>query len=84
MAYRALSLSLLLLSLSLRLVPTDANQNLQKTTCPLCNMDVKPNINATILGNQYVYACEMAGHIESLQHKPVRQSVVDYPTTSQQ
>ncbi|CAI5736811.1 unnamed protein product [Hyaloperonospora brassicae] len=73
MAARALSLSLLLLLplLSLLLLqPTDAGQNLQKTTCPLCNMDVKPNINATVLGNQYVYACEMAGHIESLQHKP--------------
>ncbi|CAI5736827.1 unnamed protein product [Hyaloperonospora brassicae] len=71
---KALSVSLLLLLLPLLslllLPPTDAGQNLQKTTCPLCNMDVKPNINATVRGNQYVYACEMAGHIESLQHKP--------------
>ncbi|KAF4037683.1 Ctr copper transporter family [Phytophthora infestans] len=48
----------------------DADQNLGKTTCPLCNMDVKPNINATILGDQYIYACEMAGHIDSLQNDP--------------
>uniref|UniRef100_A0AAV1UGN0 Copper transport protein n=1 Tax=Peronospora matthiolae TaxID=2874970 RepID=A0AAV1UGN0_9STRA len=54
----------------LLLVSAAADQNLRKTTCPLCNMDVKPDINATILGNQYVYACEMAGHIESLQNDP--------------
>lgn len=48
----------------------DADQNLGKTTCPLCNMDVKPNINASILGDQYIYACEMAGHIDSLQSDP--------------
>lgn len=48
----------------------DADQNLGKTTCPLCNMDVKPNINASILGDQYIYACEMAGHIDSLQNDP--------------
>ncbi|TDH67085.1 hypothetical protein CCR75_005346 [Bremia lactucae] len=47
-----------------------ADQNLLKTTCPLCNMDVKADINATILGDQYVYACEMAGHIDSLQNNP--------------
>lgn len=50
----------------------DAGQNLRKTTCPLCDMDVKANINASIFGNQYVYACEMAGHIDSLQNQPVR------------
>uniref|UniRef100_A0AAV1U3A8 Copper transport protein n=1 Tax=Peronospora matthiolae TaxID=2874970 RepID=A0AAV1U3A8_9STRA len=60
----------LLLWLVLLLASAAADQNLRKTTCPLCNMDVKPDINATILGNQYVYACEMAGHIESLQNDP--------------
>lgn len=50
----------------------DAGQNLRKTTCPLCDMDVKADINASIFGNQYVYACEMAGHIDSLQNQPVR------------
>lgn len=65
--------SLLVLVLTaLLLLGADAGQNLRKTTCPLCNMDVKANINATILGDQYVYACEMAGHIDSLQNDPVR------------
>ncbi|KAI9913649.1 hypothetical protein PsorP6_004859 [Peronosclerospora sorghi] len=58
------------LLLALVLTSIEAAQNLHKTTCPLCNMDVKANINATILGNQYVYACEMAGHIDSLQDNP--------------
>ncbi|KAG6602749.1 Transmembrane protein [Phytophthora cinnamomi] len=59
-----------LLLLALLVLGADAGQNLRKTTCPLCNMDVKANINATILGDQYVYACEMAGHIDSLQNDP--------------
>lgn len=63
---------LLLLLVALLLASVDAGQNLRKTTCPLCNMDVKADINATILGDQYVYACEMAGHIDSLQNDPVR------------
>ncbi|KAL3667146.1 hypothetical protein V7S43_008085 [Phytophthora oleae] len=64
---RSLLLGALLLLMVLR---ADADQNLRKTTCPLCNMDVKANINATILGDQYIYACEMAGHIDSLQNDP--------------
>ncbi|OWY97978.1 Transmembrane protein [Phytophthora megakarya] len=60
----------LLAAVVLLLVLVNADQNLRKTTCPLCNMDVKANINASILGDQYVYACEMAGHIDSLQNDP--------------
>ncbi|KAG3119791.1 hypothetical protein PI124_g2082 [Phytophthora idaei] len=60
----------LLAALLLLVLCADAGQNLRKTTCPLCNMDVKADINATILGDQYVYACEMAGHIDSLQNDP--------------
>ncbi|CAH0481882.1 unnamed protein product [Peronospora belbahrii] len=56
--------------LLLLVMNTEADQNLRKTTCPLCNMDVKADINAFILGNQYIYACEMAGHIDSLQNDP--------------
>jgi hypothetical protein len=66
--------SVLLVALTLTLVllvgGIDAGQNLRKTTCPLCDMDVKADINASIFGNQYVYACEMAGHIDSLQNQP--------------
>eukprot|EP00644_Phytophthora_capsici_P009633 jgi/Phyca11/528877/estExt2_fgenesh1_pm.C_PHYCAscaffold_350023 len=63
--------SVLLAALLLLMVlHADAGQNLRKTTCPLCNMDVKVNINATILSDQYIYACEMAGHIDSLQNDP--------------
>ncbi|KAE8897185.1 hypothetical protein PF005_g9419 [Phytophthora fragariae] len=68
MGARALQLTALLLLAVLLLA--DASQNLRKTTCPLCNMDVKANINASILGDQFVYACEMAGHIDSLQNDP--------------
>lgn len=63
---------LLLLVLALALGAGEAGQNLRKTTCPICNMDVKEDINATILGDQLVYACEMAGHIDALQNEPVR------------
>ncbi|TMW62488.1 hypothetical protein Poli38472_005106 [Pythium oligandrum] len=59
---------MLLLVASLAL--TDAGQNLRKTTCPLCDMDIRPEIKAPILGNQFVYACEMAGHIDQLQNEP--------------
>ncbi|EGZ21855.1 hypothetical protein PHYSODRAFT_329750 [Phytophthora sojae] len=48
----------------------DASQNLRKTTCPVCNMDAKADINAPILGDQHVYACEMAGHIDTLRSDP--------------
>ncbi|KAE9052464.1 hypothetical protein PR001_g478 [Phytophthora rubi] len=36
--------------------------------CPVCNMDVEANINAYILYDHFVYACEMVGHIDSLQN----------------
>lgn len=65
---------MLLLLLTLWLALCDAGQNLRKTTCPICDMDVKSTINATILGSQLVYACEMAGHIDALQNDPVRRS----------
>ncbi|KAJ0409920.1 hypothetical protein P43SY_005814 [Pythium insidiosum] len=52
------------------ILAVDAKQNLKKTTCPLCDMDVRPEITAPILGNQAIYACEMAGHIDSLELKP--------------
>ncbi|RLN97782.1 hypothetical protein BBJ28_00022825 [Nothophytophthora sp. Chile5] len=61
---------LLLLAALALLLGAEAGQNLRKTTCPLCNMDVKADINASILGDQFVYACEMAGHIDSLQNNP--------------
>lgn len=48
-----------------------AAQNLRKTTCPISNMDAKQDINAPIQGNKFVYACEMAGHIDALQSEPV-------------
>ncbi|CAI5743247.1 unnamed protein product [Peronospora destructor] len=69
---RAPSLVALLptLLLALLTLSVHADQNLAKTTCPLCNMDVKADIKATILGDQYIYACEMAGHIDSLQNDP--------------
>ncbi|KAG7398055.1 hypothetical protein PHYBOEH_011786 [Phytophthora boehmeriae] len=67
---RARSLSLLAAMLLLLLLPVDAGQNLKKTACPLCNMDVKSYINASIVGDQYIYACEMAGHIDSLRNDP--------------
>ncbi|RLN62269.1 hypothetical protein BBP00_00004863 [Phytophthora kernoviae] len=70
MMAKARMMSLLAAMLMLLLLPVEAGQNLRKTTCPLCNMDVKANINATILGDQYIYACEMAGHIDSLQNEP--------------
>lgn len=62
-----LALAVLLVALS----ASEAGQNLRKTTCPICNMDVKQDINATILGDQLVFACEMAGHIDALQNDPV-------------
>ncbi|UIZ29834.1 hypothetical protein KXD40_003386 [Peronospora effusa] len=62
--------SLIMLFVALLFISVDADQNLGKTTCPLCNMDVKADIKATILGDQYIYACEMAGHIDSLQNDP--------------
>lgn len=65
-----------LVALALVLSTADAGQNLRKTTCPLCDMDVKPDINASIFGNQFVYACEMAGHIDALQNEPVRHAGV--------
>jgi copper transporter 1 len=33
-------------------------------------MDVKQSINASVLGDQHVFACEMAGHIDSLRNDP--------------
>lgn len=69
-------LLLLLALLALALGAGEAGQNLRKTTCPICNMDVKSDINATILGDQLIYACEMAGHIDALQNEPVRLVVV--------
>ncbi|KAE8914584.1 hypothetical protein PF005_g980 [Phytophthora fragariae] len=39
--------------------------------CQVCNMDIKVNIIASILDNHFAYACEMAGHIDSLQNDPV-------------
>ncbi|KAL8003825.1 putative Ctr copper transporter [Plasmopara halstedii] len=54
----------------LMVLDVNADQNLRKTTCPICNMDVKADINAPIFGDQYIYACEMAGHIDSLQNDP--------------
>ncbi|GLE11808.1 hypothetical protein PINS_up024502, partial [Pythium insidiosum] len=66
---RHAALLLLLMALALLLF-VDAKQNLKKTTCPLCDMDVRPEIKAPILGNQAIYACEMAGHIDSLELKP--------------
>lgn len=62
--------ALLALAFALLLATADAGQNLRKTTCPLCDMDVKADINASIFGNQFVYACEMAGHIDALQNEP--------------
>ncbi|KAE9340460.1 hypothetical protein PR003_g10479 [Phytophthora rubi] len=50
----------------------DAGQNLRKPMCPVRNMDVEDNINASILDDHFVYACEMVGHIDSLQNDPVR------------
>ncbi|KAE9116807.1 hypothetical protein PF006_g18952 [Phytophthora fragariae] len=55
----------------LPLFMVDASQNLRKTTCPVCNMDAKADINAPILGDQHVYACEMAGHINMIRSNPI-------------
>ncbi|OQR95925.1 transmembrane protein [Thraustotheca clavata] len=41
-------------------------QDLHDTQCPLCAMDVIPSLNQSFKGNQAVYACEMAGHLETL------------------
>ncbi|EQC30366.1 hypothetical protein SDRG_11943 [Saprolegnia diclina VS20] len=43
-----------------------AQQDLHDTQCPLCAMDVIPSLNQTFKGNQAIYACEMAGHLETL------------------
>ncbi|RHY96989.1 hypothetical protein DYB26_010100 [Aphanomyces astaci] len=43
-----------------------AEQDLRETRCPLCDMDVIPSLNQTIKGNQAIYACEMAGHLDTL------------------
>jgi hypothetical protein len=50
---------------------TNAQQNLKKTTCPLCGMTVKAHLRGDIAGHQGIYACEMAGHLDSLVHEPV-------------
>ncbi|KAE9266992.1 hypothetical protein PR003_g31932, partial [Phytophthora rubi] len=55
----------------LPLFMVDASQKLRKTTCPVCNMDAKADINAPILGDQHVYACEMAGHINMIRSNPI-------------
>lgn len=67
-----LALLAVMVVLALLVGAGEAGQNLRKTTCPICNMDVKATINATVLGGQHVYACEMAGHIDALQNDPVR------------
>ncbi|OQR92770.1 transmembrane protein [Achlya hypogyna] len=41
-------------------------QDLKDTQCPLCAMDVIPSLNQTFKGNQAVFACEMAGHLDTL------------------
>ncbi|KAE8913003.1 hypothetical protein PF003_g2676 [Phytophthora fragariae] len=54
---RSLQLTVLLLEL---LLATPAEpQNLRKPMCPVRNMDVEDNINASILDDHFVYACEM-------------------------
>ncbi|KAE9089404.1 hypothetical protein PF010_g19003 [Phytophthora fragariae] len=59
---RSLQLTVLLLEL---LLATPAEpQNLRKPMCPVRNMDVEDNINASILDDHFVYACEMVGHID--------------------
>ncbi|KAE9203528.1 hypothetical protein PF004_g18113 [Phytophthora fragariae] len=56
---RSLQLTVLLLEL---LLATPAEpQNLRKPMCPVRNMDVEDNINASILDDHFVYACEMTG-----------------------
>ncbi|KAL4100100.1 hypothetical protein PRIC1_007897 [Phytophthora ramorum] len=66
-ARELLSVGALLLLL---VVSVESEQNLRKTTCPICNMDAKADVNAPVLGDQHVYACGMAGHLDSLQNKP--------------
>nr|CCA18016.1 transmembrane protein putative [Albugo laibachii Nc14] len=41
-----------------------------KLGCPVCDMDVKTIYNGSIKGNQKIYACEMAGHINKLIEEP--------------
>ncbi|DAZ98356.1 TPA: hypothetical protein N0F65_000675 [Lagenidium giganteum] len=59
-----------LLLLMAMLAVVAAKQDLTKTTCPLCDMDVRPEYVAPIAGGQAIYACEMAGHIDQLRNDP--------------
>ena len=54
-------------------VPVMGQQDLKETYCPLCDMEVIPSLNQTLKGNQAVYACEMAGHLASIQNPAVQQ-----------
>ncbi|EQC32505.1 hypothetical protein SDRG_09831 [Saprolegnia diclina VS20] len=47
-----------------------AHQVLEETYCPLCNMVVIPELNQTWEGNQAIYGCEMAGHMDLLRTLP--------------
>jgi copper transporter 1 len=49
-----------------------AQQDLDNTFCPLCDMDIVPSLNQTLRGNQAVYACEMAGHLATIRDPTVR------------
>ncbi|CAK4085815.1 unnamed protein product [Aphanomyces euteiches] len=68
-----------------------AQQDLKETHCPLCDMDIQPPLNQTIKGNQAIYACEMAGHLDQLRDPaskilrgPVPITSLDVPYTKAQ
>ncbi|KAF0699603.1 Aste57867_9854 [Aphanomyces stellatus] len=58
--------------LYLILLITDANvhQDLGETYCPICNMVVQGTPRQLLRGNQALYACEMAGHLQQLLSNP--------------
>ncbi|KAF0690310.1 Aste57867_18291 [Aphanomyces stellatus] len=77
-----------MLMLVLTMAAVLAQQDLTQTSCPLCDMDIIPDLKQSILGNQGIYACEMAGHLETLRNPaskilrgPVAISALDVPYT---
>ncbi|KDO32753.1 hypothetical protein SPRG_02451, partial [Saprolegnia parasitica CBS 223.65] len=75
MAKRLASFVLMVLLISM----CAAHQMLEETYCPLCNMVVIPELNQTWQGDQAIYGCEMAGHMELLRTLP--ESLLRSPET---
>ncbi|KDO32488.1 hypothetical protein SPRG_02965 [Saprolegnia parasitica CBS 223.65] len=62
--------SAVFLLLALLALSAIAQQDVDNTFCPICNMVAVPAIAQAIQGDQAIYACDMAGHFHQLTSSP--------------